>query len=75
MTEHIKFGGKSYDYSLLSAEGRRTLEMLKYTIDRLQEAQQKEEALKRAKNAFVSDLRAEIVKGTSGIDLDALLGD
>ena len=75
MTEHIKFGGKSYDYSLLSVEGRRTLEMLKYTIDRLQEAQQKEEALKRAKNAFVSDLRAEIVKGTSGIDLDALLGD
>ena len=75
MTERIKFGGKTYDLSVLSAEGRRTLEMLKYTIDRLEVAQQKEAALKRAKNAYVSDLRAEIVKGTSGIDLDALLGD
>ena len=75
MPEYVKFGGKTYDFSLLSAEGRRTFDMLKYTIDRLQEAQKKEEALKRAKNAYVSDLRNEIVKGTSGIDLDALLGD
>jgi len=75
MPEYVKFGGKTYDLAVLSAEGRRTLEMLTYTIDRLEEAQRREEALKRAKNSYVADLRAEIVKGTSGIDLDALLGD
>lgn len=75
MAKQIKLGDKTYDLSLLGSEGLYRFEMLKYTGQRLEEAKQKEAALKRAKNALVADLRAEIVKGTSGIDLHDLLGD
>lgn len=75
MAKQIKMGDKIYDLSLLSDNGQRTFQMLEYTRQRLQEAHQKQEALKRAKNVFVDELRTEIVTGKSGIDLNALLGD
>lgn len=75
MAKQIKLGDKTYDLSRLSHDGQRIFEMLQFTSQRLEEAQQKEAALMRAKNEYVAELRAEIVKGMSGIDLNALLGD
>lgn len=75
MTNKIKLDGKTYDLSLLSADGLRTFEMLKFASSRLEHAQQRQEALRHAQNSYVDDLRAEIVKGRSGVDLLDLLSD
>lgn len=75
MAERIKLGDKIYDLGKLSPKGRKTFEQLVYTTQRLEECQQKEQALARAKNAYITDLREEIVAAQSGINLSELLGD
>lgn len=75
MAKKIKLDGKTYDLSLLSDDGLQAFEMLQFASRRIEHAQQREAALKRAKNSYVADVRAEIVKGTSGVDLQDLLGD
>lgn len=75
MTRQIKLGDTVYDLSGLSAEGRRAFDMLQYTDQRLQDAQHKDAAFKRAMNAHVAALKDDILKSKTGIDLGSLLSD
>ena len=75
MARKFQLGHRIYDISVLGPKGRKTFDMLEYAKMRLDECQQKEAALKRAHNACVTQLRAEIVTSRSGVNLNDLLGD
>lgn len=75
MVSQIQIGDRLHDLSILSEHGRATFEMLGYTEQRLEDCKAREEALKHAMNTYVAELKGEIVKGKTGIDLSTLFSD
>ncbi|TCP61076.1 hypothetical protein EV663_10622 [Rhodovulum bhavnagarense] len=71
----LRLDGKDYDLSTLSAQGREALAAYQHATAQMQHAQKMQALLIRAKNAYVEDLKAEIVQGKTGLDLAALFGD
>ena len=52
---------------------RALAELLAFTDRRIAELEAQQAVLLRAKNAYIADLRTEIVTARSGVDLGALL--
>lgn len=75
MSAKINISGRSYDGSELSADGKLILNQYIYVTQELDQCAQKESALKIAKNAYIAELRNEIIRSKTGIDLSALLSD
>jgi hypothetical protein len=75
MVSRIQFGDRIHDLSMLSEHGRATFEMLRFTERRLEDCKAREDALKRAMNVYVAELKAEIVRDNTGIDLSTLFSD
>lgn len=75
MAQKINLDGIDYDTSQLSDEGKKVLVAYVHTNQRLQEAVNMRAILTRAKNSYVSELKSEMVKGKTGLDLSDLFGD
>jgi hypothetical protein len=75
MSGMIYIGDQSYDPTLLSEKGRQLLKNYLYVMHQLEDFSRTEKALIRAKNAHISELRDEIVRSKTGIDLSSLLSD
>lgn len=75
MSGLIYIGEQSYDPILLSDKGRQLVKNYLYVTHRLEDFTQKEKALIWAKNACITELRDEIVRGKTGIDIGSLLSD
>ena len=75
MTQKINMDGVDYDTNLLSDEGREVLLSYTYVNQQLQEALNMQAILTRAKNSYVSELKSEMIKGKTGLDLSDLFGD
>ena len=75
MSKRIQLGDQIFDLSQLSLQGQENFAMLQFSNSRLEEAEAKKAALLRAYNTYVGNLKAEIVKASSGIDLGDLLAD
>ena len=58
-----------------SEEGRRTLALYQYATTQLQEAENRMALLTKARNAYIADLKNEIIEGRTGVDLGALFDD
>ncbi len=75
MVKALKIEGKDFDVSKLSDAGRRTLSNYMYVVKQLQTAENMHAVLIKARNAYIADLRNQMIRGKTGIDLSALLSD
>jgi hypothetical protein len=75
MTKRFRIDGHEYDADALSTEGKALVESMTMTHLKLQELNNQRALLTKAKNAYVADLKSEIVQGRTGVDLGALFSD
>lgn len=75
MTKRLRIEDVEYDIEQLSQEGRDLCERLNFTQFTLQELNNMLALLTKAKNAYIADLKTEIVKARTGVDLGALFSD
>ncbi|WP_037296356.1 hypothetical protein [Roseobacter sp. AzwK-3b] len=75
MIKTLKLDDQDYDVSTLSEAGLANLAQFQHVTSQLQEAQNLHAVLTKARHAYIADLKNEIVKGKSGVDLSALFDD
>ena len=75
MTQRFRIDGVEYKTEGLSQEGRDLVERLTFTRLALQEMSNEMALLSKAKNAYIADMKTEIVEGRTGLDLGALFSD
>lgn len=75
MNQRFRIDGIEYDTQGLSHEGRDLLARLTFTRLTLQEMNNQMTLLTKAKNAYIADMKTEIVEGRTGLDLGALFSD
>jgi hypothetical protein len=74
MKQRLRLGGVDYDVDSLSDEARRILAQLRYVEQRLQELHNQQAMLTKAKNAYIADLKAELLQPVSGGTLATTAG-
>lgn len=75
MTKRFRLDGAEYDMNALPAEGRTLVERLTFAHLQVQSLSNQQALLTKAKNAYIADLKSEIVQGRTGVDLGALFSD
>jgi len=75
MTKRFRIDGVEYDADALSAEGKALVERLSFAHLQVQTLSNQQALLTKAKNAYIADLKSEIVQGRTGVDLGALFSD
>ena len=75
MTPRFKFDGLDYEISRISKEGREFLNMINFIDMKLKELKNGLALLSKAKNAYIEDMKLEIVQGRTGVDFSDLLSD
>ena len=75
MDEFFSIDGIKYRIGDLSDEGRIQLEQLLSVRKKLNLLKNKIAVMTKAKNAYISDLKSDIVEGRSGVDLGLLFSD
>ena len=75
MSQRFRIDGVEYNTEGLSQEGRDLGERLTFTRLALQEMSNEMALLSKAKNAYIADMKTEIVEGRTGLDLGALFSD
>lgn len=69
----IKIGDKEYDITKMNKESQKIYRQFLYTNRRLSELQNTVKVLNKAKNGYIADIKAEIIKNKTGIDIENLL--
>ena len=75
MSQRFRIDGVEYATDGLSQEGRDLVARLTFTRLALQEMSNEMALLTKAKNAYIADMKTEIVEGRTGLDLGALFSD
>jgi hypothetical protein len=75
MTQRFRIDGAEYDAKTLPPEGQALVERITFAQLRVQELMNQQALLTKAKNAYIADLKTEIIQGRTGIDLGALFSD
>ena len=75
MSQRFRMDGVEYGTEGLSQEGRDLVARLTFARLTLQELSNQKALLTQAKNAYISDLKLEIVQGRTGVDLGDLFSD
>ena len=75
MSNQFRIDGVEYNTEGMSKDGRNLLELLKFTRLKVHELTNQLALLTKAKNAYIADLKMEIVQGRTGVDLGALFVD
>ena len=75
MSKRFKLDGNTYELSGLSPDGQNVLNRLNFARMSLHELRNQLAVLKRAKNAYIEDLKFEIVQGRTGINISDLFDD
>ena len=75
MSQRFRIDGVEYDIETLTQEGRDLVARLTFARLRQQELSNQIALLTKAKNAYIADLKSEIVQGRTGVDLGALFSD
>lgn len=70
MAQKISLDGIEYDLDQLSTGAREQLASLQYVTGQLQEATNMQALLTKAKNAYVAELKAEMVQARTGFLFD-----
>lgn len=75
MSQRFRIDGDEYNTDDLNQESRDLLDRLTFTRLALQELSNQIALLTKAKNAYIADLKTEIIQGRTGVDLGALFSD
>lgn len=75
MSRSFRIDGVEYDADKLSAEGSALVDRLMFVQRQTVELFNEQAVLNKAKNAYIADLKAEIVEGRTGVDLGVLFSD
>ncbi len=75
MSRSFRIDGVEYDVDELSAEGSALVDRLMFVQRQTVELFNEQAVLNKAKNAYIADLKAEIVEGRTGVDLGVLFSD
>jgi hypothetical protein len=75
MTGTIRIDGEDYDLSSLTEEAKAQLAMIQFGDARIADLKNMTALLTRAKKSYVYELKNEIIKAKSGVDLSALFAD
>ena len=75
MSQRFRIDGVEYDIETLTQEGRDLVARLTFARLRQQELSNQIALLTKAKNAYIADLKSEIIQGRTGVDLGALFSD
>lgn len=75
MSTRFRIDGVEYATGNLSRKGRDLVARLTFTRLTLQEMSNQMAILTKAKNAYIADMKTEIVEGRTGLDLGALFSD
>jgi len=70
MSQKIKLDDKEYNVSDLSETGKATLASLQFTTQRIQELNNMQALLVRAKNSYVEGLKKEMISNKAGYLLE-----
>ena len=70
MAQKIKLGDKEYDAANLSEQGMTVLNLLQFSTQKLQELNNMQALLQRAKNSYIESLKQEILSQKAGYLLD-----
>jgi hypothetical protein len=70
MGQKIKFDDKEYDGEKLSDQGKATLLSLKFATVRIEELNNMQALLQRAKNSYVESLKQEMLSSKAGFLLE-----
>ena len=71
----LQLDGVDYDDALLSDQGQAQLASLRFVDAQIADLKNMTALLTRAKKSYVYELKNEIIKAKSGVDLSALLAD
>ena len=75
MSREFTLEGQSYKLDELSEKATILYEQLIFVYKSIEELNGKHALLTKAKNAYISDLKTEIIQGRTGVDLGALFSD
>ena len=75
MSQRFWMDGVEYGTEGLSQEGRDLVARLTFARLTLQELSNQQAILTQAKNAYIADLKMEIVQGRTGVNLGALFSE
>lgn len=75
MTKRFRIDRSEYDAGSLPPECKALLESMTFAQLRLEELSNQQALLMKAKNAYIADLKTEIIQGRTGVDLGALFSD
>ena len=75
MSQRFRIDGVEYATDVLSQEGRDLVARLTFARLTLQELNNQQALLTKAKNAYIADLKSEIVQGRTGVDLGEMFSD
>ena len=70
MAQKIQLGGNEYDTVNLSDQGKVLLNLLQFSTQKLQELNNMQALLQRAKNSYIESLKQEILSQKAGYLLD-----
>ena len=70
MSQKIKLDDKEYNVSDLSDKGKATLASLQFTAQRIQELNNMQAILTRAKNSYMNSLKKEMLSKKAGFLID-----
>jgi hypothetical protein len=71
----LRLDGVDYDDALLSDQGQAQLASLRFVDAQIADMKNMTALLTRAKKSYVYELKNEIIKAKSGVDLSALFAD
>ena len=75
MTRRFRIDGAEYKSEELPEKGKAIFELMAFSKVRLQELKNRQVLMTEVKNGYITDLKTEIVKGRTGVDLGALFSD
>jgi hypothetical protein len=75
VTQTFGFGRKDYVGPASSEKGRSNLSAFRHASERLRDCANMRALLTKAKNAYIADLKNEMVRESSGVDLRTLFED
>lgn len=75
MVTRVTLDKLEYDVESLTDEARQIWLSLNFSMQRLQELNNEHALLTRAKNAYIADLKGEVIEKKSGVNLGALFMD
>lgn len=75
MVKRFTLDGCNYNTDDLTEDSQKVLTRLFFTLHKLEELNAQHALLTRAKNAYIEDIKSEVVQSKSGVDFAALLSD